>query len=778
MTTAEPGTPAIGPHLVRNVTLAMVTVATTIGFVRVFDSASFLGPLLIVVFAGHLTAAFTRFRSTGRAVTVSAPIMVVLGALVTIGVTHFSATTAGIPTPSTFETIGTSLQGALDVLRNGTAPVTPTAGLLFPVAVGLWFAAWSSDRLTFVYRAPVEAMVPSATLFVIVTALAGPDHRWSSTAAYGLAVVVHLLVERQVSTAPNLVGLPGRRAIIGGSAMAVVALTIGLGTAATIPTFDASGIVPLRDRHTVTVVSPLVDIRSRLVTQRDDVMFEVTADHPAYWRLMALDRFDGNTWSPPNSQVPTASGYLTPSGASMLGTRMQAGFTLSGLGGMYAPAPFRPVAISDPVDNRSGDTSPRLLWDADYSTLIASGERESVTGLSYTVTASVPDVDAAQIQASTAPIPTGIQTNFTQLPDDFPDELVATASAIVADANTPLAKALALQRFFRDPANGFRYSTEVPEAVEGEDTNAIVAFLDQRIGFCEQFAGTYAALARAAGLPARIAVGFTWGDPVPTSNNPTGTMDYIVTGRNAHAWPEVYFAGVGWLPFEPTPGRGNPSATRYSGFGPAQDSSSPGEPTEPGTTTPPSTAPNPVPSTTPSGPNPTSIPDQVAPGPAASRISDPPANAGGAPTRWLWGVGVAVMVMGVGPTIRVLLRRHRRREADTEARQIRLAWAEALHAWHPLDIERGVTDTDRDLGVRLAERIENLLGDDAPTDQVHLLASLAGAAAWSEGSSTPRDVIAASQAAKTLASIATSHRSVWSRMVGWFDPRWPNPDRV
>ena len=90
-------------------------------------------------------------------------------------------------------------------------------------------------------------------------------------------------------------------------------------------------------------------------------------------------------------------------------------------------------------------------------------------------------------------------------------------------------------------------------------------------------------MARSLGIPARVAVGYTWGDEDPA--NP-GTFQ--VLGRNAHAWPEVYLGEYGWVPFEPTPGRGNPDATDYTGVAAAQeDGTSPASTT---TTTAPETS--------------------------------------------------------------------------------------------------------------------------------------------------------------------------------------------
>ena len=71
---------------------------------------------------------------------------------------------------------------------------------------------------------------------------------------------------------------------------------------------------------------------------------------------------------------------------------------------------------------------------------------------------------------------------------------------------------------------------------------------------------------RTLGIPTRVAVGFTSGVPL-------GDGEYSVLGRNAHAWPEVWFDGIGWVAFEPTPGRGAPNAQSYTGLPPQQDTS-------------------------------------------------------------------------------------------------------------------------------------------------------------------------------------------------------------
>lgn len=122
-------------------------------------------------------------------------------------------------------------------------------------------------------------------------------------------------------------------------------------------------------------------------------------------------------------------------------------------------------------------------------------------------------------------------------------------------AATPYDAALALQTWFRET---FEYQLDTPS---GHGADALGEFLSRRAGYSEQFAGAFAVMARTVGIPSRVAVGFT-----------SGTVDevgwYEVFGTDAHAWPELWFDGLGWVPFEPTPGRSNPTAAAWTGIEP------------------------------------------------------------------------------------------------------------------------------------------------------------------------------------------------------------------
>jgi hypothetical protein len=154
-----------------------------------------------------------------------------------------------------------------------------------------------------------------------------------------------------------------------------------------------------------------------------------------------------------------------------------------------------------------------------------------------------------------------IQRQFTTVPPVR--EIQSKVQSLTAGKRTPYDKVRALFDYFsRD--NGFKYSLQTKTGTSG---SAIVDFLTNKTGFCEQYAAALAWLVRAAGIPARVAFGFTLG-----SQRDGGA--YVLTNRNLHAWTEVYFSGFGWVPFDATPSASVPGAVDPA-WAPNTDSPSP-----------------------------------------------------------------------------------------------------------------------------------------------------------------------------------------------------------
>ncbi len=163
----------------------------------------------------------------------------------------------------------------------------------------------------------------------------------------------------------------------------------------------------------------------------------------------------------------------------------------------------------------------------------------------YHVLSLVPRVTARELAEALETHPSQIVEVYLALPDGLPQQVVEMAEEVAAAAETPYARALALEAYLRS----FPYDLEVAKPPEGRDVVDYFLFDLQR-GYCDYFASAMVVMARSVGMPARLAVGYSMG----SYNFRQGA--YVVTERNAHAWPELYFPDYGWIPFEPTSGLG------------------------------------------------------------------------------------------------------------------------------------------------------------------------------------------------------------------------------
>src|SRR5207248_3218663 len=211
----------------------------------------------------------------------------------------------------------------------------------------------------------------------------------------------------------------------------------------------------------------------------------------------------------------------------------------------WLPAAYRPFHI---------DLPDSAVLPASMSLILTD---RSIQGLTYTVESEVRRPAQAELRAvSFADLAT--MSDHATLPANFPSEIRAYANQLTRDAHTPYDKALTLEHFFQSSL--FTYDQTVDY---GSSPHALQDFvLRTRRGFCEQFALAFAEMARAVGLPARVAVGYH-----ASALGKDGR--FHVMGDDAHAWPEVWLGyGVGWYAFEPTKGQFNPT-TQQGTNGPA-----------------------------------------------------------------------------------------------------------------------------------------------------------------------------------------------------------------
>ena len=161
----------------------------------------------------------------------------------------------------------------------------------------------------------------------------------------------------------------------------------------------------------------------------------------------------------------------------------------------------------------------------------------------YIVTTSVSSAGPEDLRAAGQEYPLHILTRYTQVTKDLPERVEELAETITAGAETSYDKALAVEAHLKT----LPYSLEMdppPYNADGVDH----FLFDQGQGYSEYFASAMTVMLRTLGIPARIAAGYTTGDPL-------GDLpSYNITDSHSHGWMEVYFPGYGWIPFEPTPG--------------------------------------------------------------------------------------------------------------------------------------------------------------------------------------------------------------------------------
>ncbi len=312
-----------------------------------------------------------------------------------------------------------------------------------------------------------------------------------------------------------------------------------------------------------TLPNPVVQLDEQLHRTRARTILTYHTDSgttPPYLRIYTLDLSPtAASWSLYLQQVVRSSGHEDMPAAPgfqhdqshLIHTSVTVapGVTGTVFSGSHAdnflPLPYAPVKVQVPGD-----------WAVDPETLMMWSP-DSISELKYAVTSRDVDPSPRELRAAPGPAPS-ISVNEENLTAAY-GSLLSLARRVTGEAKTPYDKALALQQWFTK-TGGFSYSLDAsePNTVAGLDE----FLLHTKRGFCQQFAFAYAVLARLLGIPARVAVGYTAGTYL-------GKGNWRVTTSDAHAWPELYFQGAGWLPWEPTPpgtgvGQGTATAPDYS----------------------------------------------------------------------------------------------------------------------------------------------------------------------------------------------------------------------
>lgn len=648
-----PRPPAAGGMVAASAALALTTLVGALSLGRLFSGSRWVVPVLAAALAGHLLAWGLRRLAVGGVVAYLISSSFVVVAVAWLALPH--TTFYGIPGPGFLSDFRTEMARAIADFRVVVAPTSPTSGFVAAAVFGAAVAGLLSDWAAFRVRASFEALLPSFTLFLFSAVLGSSRYRAFSVAAYVIAATAFLVIHQAGLEGGGTAWFATRTKHTGPAvakvfaAMTAATLLAALVIAPHFPGAGAEPVISYRnnggsgpgDRVTI---SPLVDIRGRLIDNTNAVVFTVKANHRAYWRLTSLDSFDGNIWSSDGSYRPVKRRLPVDIPRRVPTTAVRQEFQIIALSAIWLPAAFEPTRI----EGMSGTS-----YEVASGSLISRSETSD--GLAYTVLSEQPQPTPAELtQGSNLHLPVDVRDRYLRLPR-VDSAIVAEARRIVAGKPTPYDKAKALQDSFRD--GRFTYNIR---ARPGHDEFALRRFLfGTREGYCEQFAGAYGVMARAVGLPTRVAVGFTPGQLDPATGR------FVVRGINAHAWPEVYIEGSGWVAFEPTPGRGAPGAEQYTGVPEAQASAvNPNA----SVTTPTTAAADPRSTNT-------TRPERGQNGGSGSSVIRPRSSSRSLVALALVLLGLVIAMLTVPATRRWLRGRRRRRVTDPGGR-IELAWQE------------------------------------------------------------------------------------------------------
>lgn len=555
-------------------------------------------------------------------------------------------------------------------LESQSAPMEASPAVVWLMVTAVGTTLVLTDLLVSVLARPSWGLAPGLTLFLI-PALALAD---DLSPVAGVAVIAGycliLLAEGINRTERWRRGViddpahPTRSVspVLWGSAAVVVVPAIALSLVAwlALPTGSLSfvpgghgdgGAGPLQ------LSDPTLDLRRNLNRPDDVPVLAYTTTAPAdaddrdegvYLRIASLPYLDANGWQ--NSAIDVLPGQpgRIPGVNAESPQRRHTEIQIGDFDSEYLPLPYFPRQLIVPGE-----------WGYDPLSLVyiaTSGDRGRATrDLTYSVDSVDLDPDGERLSVARGGSPDDVDITGT-LPADLPDEIVALALEITAEAPTDALKAAELQAYLR--GGTFEYSTE-PAPGSGYEALTNFLFEDQR-GYCEQFAAAMAVMARVLGIPSRVAIGFLPGDKVGDT--------WEVTTHDLHAWPELYFEGIGWTRWEPTPGNGTvpPDWT-------LQRSGSGDETTAPPTSTKPTDEAEPTfePTLQPSDPNAEPSDDPLGPNEL------PDARWGLAQTIGAGlGLVVVVAVLLLPGTLRALRRRRRLSGGGDLGESVEDAWAE------------------------------------------------------------------------------------------------------
>lgn len=617
-------------------TLAMWLVAVS-GFNAVFATKTWVLPVVLAAvlpLAVERGLAEVRRRRPDRSPRVLRAAAIGIHVLLFLAVLGWAlypeSTFLGLPTPGTLSALWNGFGSGMRLARESVPPIEAAPPFVAIATAAVWWCAAASGAGQWTSASAALSTTPAITIYLAARILSQ-----GNSGALPVWLLVVCVVWAIVANDYTRRGTRWNRVIVPGVLCSVVALGGAL-LAPLLPFYGSRAAFDFRN-EVGTVISddnPLVDIKPRLVDLSPAVNFTVEASDRSYWRLTALDAFDGRRWS------ASASAPTLPDAPSGRTERMVQEVGIVDLRSLWLPAAAFPQSPpqTTTIDEASG------------SVVVGDHTRNNVT---YEVISAVPQYDADSLRRVGPADPDSPAVGHYLSHPPLSPEVAAWLEETVAGADGPYEQAVAIEARLHT----FRYDLNVPP---GHDADELHRFLlETQAGYCEQFAAAMATLARDLGIPSRVAVGYLGGDAVRLGTS--GRTVFEVRGSDSHAWPELWFDGWGWVQFDPTP-RGD---------------ATPREQPQP------SAALTPAPTTQAPGEVPTTAPTTPTTPPEGATVSTPPDRPSGwARVAQLIGACLAVAVVVVGAVVgaKAVRRRRRLRRGPSGS------WDEGLDLLRDLDV--------------------------------------------------------------------------------------------
>jgi hypothetical protein len=550
---------------------ALATLLGACALTPVFSSAAWLPPVvavILVVLAGGLLlrvggrAAWARLGQgrpvPGRLAAVGVGLvplgqLLLVLALLTARYAPHDAFLGVLPTRTSLADLSAVFAVGGAELREQATPALALTGLLAMTTAFVGVIAVVVDLVAVAGRQAAVAGVGLLVLYCVpvATITGGIGFVAIAAPAVGLALLFWTDQRRRVGAASRPPG-PGLVARLGTGTVAALrigsaALLAGLIVGAVVPTFAEGSLATglgggSGGGATGTSLDPVAQLAGQLTLPEpiDLLRMDTSVDDPGYLRAVTLDDYDAEDgWTLSNlagEESVAGNDRLAPLPPREQGRRVTADIRAIHHDDRFLPVPASPLSVR--VHDGRGDE-----WRFDPATGTVFGRDVTSAGRSYRVVAVEPRPPASLLAAAAdLPADNGVQRLYTDLPELDP-QILATVAEAVGDAVSPYERVRNIHAFLTDRDRGFRYSLSTEPGTSGDD---LVDFLRLRRGYCEQYAGTMAVMVRAAGIPARVALGYT-----PGKEQRDGSR--LITSDDAHAWVEVYFQSLGWVPFDPTP---------------------------------------------------------------------------------------------------------------------------------------------------------------------------------------------------------------------------------